>query len=151
VLASVKLRYWRPVSATLAQSIAAAGEGQGHLVLIDGPAGIGKTRLLAEMRKQAAPSMAVLLRERGAPEDQVATQLLSAPGPRHGLGGGPAVPCRAGGQAQGRRRQCSGLPAPRWPNRRRRTPKTVELHLSSAYRKLGIRPRRELPAALVPR
>jgi DNA-binding CsgD family transcriptional regulator len=31
------------------------------------------------------------------------------------------------------------------------TPKTVELHLSSAYRKLGIRSRRELPAALVPR
>jgi DNA-binding CsgD family transcriptional regulator len=28
------------------------------------------------------------------------------------------------------------------------TPKTVELHLSSAYRKLGIRSRRELPAAL---
>jgi hypothetical protein len=47
-------------SATLAQSIAAAGDGQGHLVLIDGPAGIGKTRLLAEMRQQAAPSMTVL-------------------------------------------------------------------------------------------
>ena len=31
------------------------------------------------------------------------------------------------------------------------TPKTVELHLSSAYRKLGIRSRRELPAAMVPR
>ena len=31
------------------------------------------------------------------------------------------------------------------------TPKTVELHLSSAYRKLRIRSRRELPAALVPR
>ena len=30
-------------------------------------------------------------------------------------------------------------------------PKTVELHLSSAYRKLRIRSRRELPAALVPR
>jgi DNA-binding NarL/FixJ family response regulator len=28
------------------------------------------------------------------------------------------------------------------------TPKTVELHLSAAYRKLGIRSRRELPAAL---
>jgi DNA-binding NarL/FixJ family response regulator len=31
------------------------------------------------------------------------------------------------------------------------TPMTVELHLSSAYRKLGIRSRRELPVALVPR
>src|SRR6201986_2635444 len=47
-------------SAVLAQSIAAARDGQGHLVLIDGPAGIGKTRLLAEMRQQAAPSMTVL-------------------------------------------------------------------------------------------
>jgi DNA-binding NarL/FixJ family response regulator len=28
------------------------------------------------------------------------------------------------------------------------TPKTVELHLSNAYRKLGIRSRRELPTAL---
>jgi predicted ATPase len=46
-------------SATLVQSIAAAGDGQGHLVLIDGPAGIGKTRLLAEMRQQAAASMTV--------------------------------------------------------------------------------------------
>lgn len=31
------------------------------------------------------------------------------------------------------------------------TPKTVEVHLSSAYRKLGIGSRRELPAALAPR
>jgi DNA-binding CsgD family transcriptional regulator len=30
------------------------------------------------------------------------------------------------------------------------TPKTVEVHLSSAYRKLGIRSRRELPGALAP-
>jgi len=28
------------------------------------------------------------------------------------------------------------------------TPKTVEVHLSNAYRKLGIRSRRELPAGL---
>jgi DNA-binding CsgD family transcriptional regulator len=28
------------------------------------------------------------------------------------------------------------------------TPKTVEVHLSNAYRKLGIRSRRELPGAL---
>ena len=28
------------------------------------------------------------------------------------------------------------------------TPKTVEVHLSNAYRKLGIRSRRELPEAL---
>jgi DNA-binding NarL/FixJ family response regulator len=28
------------------------------------------------------------------------------------------------------------------------TPKTIEVHLSNAYRKLGIRSRRELPAAL---
>jgi DNA-binding NarL/FixJ family response regulator len=30
------------------------------------------------------------------------------------------------------------------------TPKTVEVHLSNAYRKLGIRSRRELAAALEP-
>src|ERR1700753_88560 len=45
---------------TLAQSIAAAADGQGHLVLIDGPAGIGKTQLLAEMRAAAAPALTVL-------------------------------------------------------------------------------------------
>lgn len=28
------------------------------------------------------------------------------------------------------------------------TPKTVEVHLSSAYRKLGVRSRRDLPEAL---
>ncbi len=31
------------------------------------------------------------------------------------------------------------------------TPKTVEIHLSSAYRKLGVRSRRDLPGALTPR
>ena len=30
------------------------------------------------------------------------------------------------------------------------TPKTVEVHLSNAYRKLSIASRRELPAALAP-
>jgi DNA-binding NarL/FixJ family response regulator len=30
------------------------------------------------------------------------------------------------------------------------TPKTVEVHLSGAYRKLGIRSRRELASALAP-
>jgi DNA-binding CsgD family transcriptional regulator len=44
---------------TLTQSIAAAAAGQGHLVLIDGPAGIGKTQLMAELRTSAAPSMTV--------------------------------------------------------------------------------------------
>jgi DNA-binding CsgD family transcriptional regulator len=46
--------------AALLQSIAAAADGQGHLVLIDGPAGIGKTRLLSELRRAAGGSMTVL-------------------------------------------------------------------------------------------
>jgi DNA-binding NarL/FixJ family response regulator len=45
---------------TLLQSIAAAGDGQGYLVLIDGPAGIGKTQLLAELRRGAGATMTVL-------------------------------------------------------------------------------------------
>jgi DNA-binding NarL/FixJ family response regulator len=46
---------------------------------------------------------------------------------------------------------CSSSPAALSPRKTSSSTKTVELHLSSAYRKLGIRSRRELPAALVPR
>src|ERR1700759_4456264 len=44
--------------ATLLQSIATAAGGQGHLVLIDGPAGIGKTQLLSELRRAAGAGAA---------------------------------------------------------------------------------------------
>src|ERR1700753_1527533 len=44
--------------ATLLQSIAPAPGGQGHLVLIDGPAGIGKTQLLSELRRAAGAGAA---------------------------------------------------------------------------------------------
>src|ERR1700749_3624996 len=44
----------------LKQSVRPAADGEGQLVLIDGPAGIGKTQLLAEARRRAAGSMTVL-------------------------------------------------------------------------------------------
>lgn len=40
--------------AELADALARAGAGRGSVVAIEGPAGIGKTRLLAELRAQAA-------------------------------------------------------------------------------------------------
>ena len=98
-------------SATLAQSIAAAGDGQGHLVLIDGPAGIGKTRLLAEMRQQAASSMTVLWAraselERDYPFGvvrQLFEALVSGPGPGAAALAGAAEAARPvfGSQAAG--------------------------------------------------
>jgi DNA-binding NarL/FixJ family response regulator len=46
--------------ASLDALIAEASEGSGHLALIEGPAGIGKSQLLAEARERAGDSMQVL-------------------------------------------------------------------------------------------
>src|SRR5215469_9046817 len=46
--------------ATLAECVALTSNGHGGLVVIEGTAGIGKTRLLAEARAQAAEHMRVL-------------------------------------------------------------------------------------------
>src|SRR3954454_11875182 len=46
--------------AALDRLINEAEEGRGHVALIEGPAGIGKTRLLAETRERAAGRMTVL-------------------------------------------------------------------------------------------
>lgn len=69
--------------AELSQVLAAAREGAGGLVVVEGPAGIGKSRLLAEVRARAgALGMAVLTArgidlERDAPFG-VATDLFAA-------------------------------------------------------------------------
>src|SRR3954470_13298535 len=46
--------------AALEQLIGEARAGRGRIVLIEGPAGIGKTRLLAEARERASAGMTVL-------------------------------------------------------------------------------------------
>src|SRR4051794_27035665 len=50
----------------LAALLDQAGAGQGRVALIEGPAGIGKTRLLAELRERAAGSDALVLSGRGS-------------------------------------------------------------------------------------
>ncbi|HEY1276916.1 MAG TPA: AAA family ATPase [Thermoleophilaceae bacterium] len=47
--------------ATLDELLAGAAGGDGRLLLIEGPAGIGKSQLLAEARERAAGSMGVLV------------------------------------------------------------------------------------------
>jgi ATP/maltotriose-dependent transcriptional regulator MalT len=89
---------------SLRAALADAADGEGRLALVEGPAGIGKTRLLAELRAAAAEDGARVLSARGSELEQALYV----------------------------------------------TPKTVEVHLSNAYRKLDIASRRELPAALTP-
>src|SRR6185437_16004737 len=50
--------------ATLAGLLATAAAGESALVVIEGPAGIGKTRLLADMRARAAEQAALTLHAR---------------------------------------------------------------------------------------
>src|SRR4051812_46251271 len=51
--------------ATLADALARAQDGHGAVIAIEGPAGIGKTRLLAELRASAAGSGMEILTARG--------------------------------------------------------------------------------------
>jgi hypothetical protein len=47
-------------------SLARARDGRGNLVVVEGPAGVGKTALLAGARAMAEPAGMQLLRSRGA-------------------------------------------------------------------------------------
>jgi tetratricopeptide (TPR) repeat protein len=51
--------------AELSRALAAAGQGAGRLVVIEGPAGIGKSRLVAEGRAMAAAAGMTVLTARG--------------------------------------------------------------------------------------
>src|SRR3954465_9388575 len=78
--------------------------GEGRVALIEGPAGIGKTRLLAEARAQGAPLGMAVLSARGSELERefpfgVARQLfegaLADPARRERLFSGAAAPARA--------------------------------------------------------
>src|SRR3954454_9014803 len=78
--------------------------GEGRVALIEGPAGIGKTRLLAEARAQGAPLGMAVLSARGSELERefpfgVARQLfegpLADPARRDRLFSGAAAPARA--------------------------------------------------------
>src|SRR3954453_9715552 len=82
--------------------------GEGRVALIEGPAGIGKTRLLAEARAQGAPLGMAVLSARGSELERefpfgVARQLfegaLADPARRERLFSGAAAPARAGFEA----------------------------------------------------
>src|SRR5262245_24509710 len=68
----------------LRHAIAGASDGAGGLVVLRGPAGVGKTRLLARARSDAAAAGLSVLEARGAPLERafafgVARQLFEAP------------------------------------------------------------------------
>src|SRR3954447_22088607 len=68
--------------AALQAAVADARAGQGRVVLIDGPAGIGKSGLLADLRARAADDLQVLYARAGELEQEFAVgvvrQLLEA-------------------------------------------------------------------------
>src|SRR3954453_13660901 len=52
--------------AQVEQALADAARGDGRLLLVEGPAGIGKSRLLAEVRRRAGEQGALVLSARGS-------------------------------------------------------------------------------------
>src|SRR3954470_3399155 len=78
-------------------------EGQGQMALIDGPAGIGKSRLLDAVAASGAAAGARVLRARGSELErafplgvvrQLSEPLLADPDARERLTGGSAAPAR---------------------------------------------------------
>jgi DNA-binding CsgD family transcriptional regulator len=82
--------------AALDRLIAEVGAGHGRLALIEGPAGIGKSRLLAELRARADAAMTVLSARCGELERDFSfgavRQLLEPVGDRERLLAGAAAP-----------------------------------------------------------
>ncbi|MEA2480642.1 MAG: hypothetical protein QOJ07_2564 [Thermoleophilaceae bacterium] len=90
--------------ATLSAMAREAEDGLGRVAVIEGPAGIGKTRLLSELRRHAASGGALVLAARGSVLERefsfgVARQLfegvLTDPAERDRLLSGAAAPARA--------------------------------------------------------
>ncbi len=94
--------------ATLDRLLEQAAEGRGRVVLIEGPAGIGKSRLLSELRERAGRRMTVLTARCGELERDFSfgavRQLLEPVASRERLLAGAAAPAEgvlAGGTAEG--------------------------------------------------
>ncbi len=85
--------------ATLDELVAGAAAGSGRLVLIEGPAGIGKSGLLASLRERAQPTLQVVQARAGELEREfaygVVRQLFEARVAAHGELTGAAAPATA--------------------------------------------------------
>jgi DNA-binding NarL/FixJ family response regulator len=114
-----------------------AAGGGGRLALVEGPAGIGKSRLLAELRRAAQLELAEQSGAHALAENVRSELYATGARPRTtALDGVESLTER---ELRVARLAAEGQTV---------TPKTVEVHLSNSYRKLGIASRRELPAAL---
>src|SRR3954447_20320544 len=89
--------------AAIGELVAGLGDGQGRMALIDGPAGIGKSRLLDAVADSAAAAGARVLRAGGSELErdfpfglvrQLFEPLLAEPDARERLLGGSAAPGR---------------------------------------------------------